>query len=74
MRRLLRRWGWFGFTLYPRDCAMHGAVEFHTPWGWVVFKPPFVRSFGTAWPWSLYISSDATPNKARWGIGPGMRR
>lgn len=72
MKKLLRRWGWYGLTLYERDCAMHGALEVHTPWGWFVFRPPLVRSFGRRWPWYAYLSPDATPISRRWGVGPGL--
>lgn len=56
------------FYVYERDCAMHGAWELKTPWGYIVFQPP-VLSFGVRQRWFLYLSPDATPAQARFRMG-----
>ena len=53
--------------------AMHVAVNIRTVWGFICFHPPF-RVFGKWWPWYFYISPDATPQSATYGIGPGFNR
>lgn len=61
------------FHVYPRESAMHGAIEFHTRrWGWVVIKPP-MYAFGRWWKWCIYASPDATPYRCTFAFGPGMR-
>lgn len=65
--------GFGNFYIYPRDTAMHGAIEFRTPWGWVVIQPPVV-SYGQRQRWFAYLSPDATPTAATLHIGPGYRR
>lgn len=57
-----------GVTFYPLQSAMHGAMEFHTRWGYVCFKLPN-RPWGKWTPGYLYISPDATPNAATFRIG-----
>lgn len=41
--------------------------------GWFCLHPPF-QWFSTSWPWYCYISPDATPSAATWGVGPGFER
>jgi hypothetical protein len=61
---------WNRLTIYGTETAMHGAVNVRTRWGYLCFKPPFVRSFGHRdWPWYLYMSRNATPWAATWGFG-----
>ena len=50
--------------------AMHVAVNIKTRWGYVCFHPTW-RVFGHWWPWYFYISPNATPWAATFGIGPG---
>ncbi len=54
----------FGFN------AMHVAVNIKTPWGWLCFHPPLIKTYGRSWPWYLYHSRDGTPLDG-WGFGPG---
>lgn len=54
MRRLVR------LTIFPRDCAMHGAWELACFGGYLVFFPP-VKSFGTRQRLHAYWSPNATP-------------
>ena len=58
-------------TLYPLRCAMHGAVNIRTRWGKLCLKPP-TYVFGRWWPWYAYLSPNATPWAAKWGMGPGF--
>lgn len=52
--------------------AMHVALNVKTRrWGWVCFHPT-IRCFGRWWRWYFYISSNATPWAATFGVGPGM--
>lgn len=63
----------WGITIYGFN-AMHVAVNVRTKrWGFICFHPTF-RCFGKWWPWYFYISPDATPCSARFGIGPGFNR
>jgi hypothetical protein len=57
-------------TIYGLN-AMHVALNLETRWGWICFHPTW-RVFGKWWPWYFYISSDATPYRARFGCGPGF--
>ncbi len=58
----------FVWTLYGFN-AMHVALQVHTKrWGWVCFHPT-TRTFGGHWPWYFYVSPNATPWAATWGIG-----
>ena len=77
------RWlgGHFSFTLFGVYVvvfgfnAMHVAVDICLPWRrtCVCFHPP-LWCFGFYWPWKLYVSPNATPWGAMWGIGPGISR
>lgn len=56
-------------TLYALDTAMHGALNVFVPRiGYICIKPP-TKSFGAWWPAYFYISSDATPHRARISFG-----
>lgn len=60
-------------TIYGWN-AMHIAIDIQ--WRrqkFICFHPP-AYMFGTWWPWYLYVSADATPTNAFWGIGPGFNR
>jgi len=46
--------------MYPRDSAMHGAIEIRCFGGWLVVFPP-VRAFGIRQQWRAYWSPNATP-------------
>ena len=64
--------GW-RFTLYGFN-AMHVAAQIGTRrWGYICFHPP-MRCFGQWWPWYIYLSPNATPWAATWGVGPGFDR
>lgn len=63
---------WGPLTVYGAN-AMHWALNLKTPWGYLCFHPT-TRTFGTRWPWSLYLSRDATPSIAAWAFGPGVDR
>ena len=53
--------------------AMHVALNWRTKrWGYICFHPT-IRSFGKWWPWYFYISPNATPWAATFGVGPGFR-
>ncbi len=61
------------FTVYGWN-AMHFAMNIRTKrWGFICFHPTF-KMFGVWWPWYLYVSPDATPQSASWGIGPGYHQ
>ena len=47
-------------TIYPTNCAMHGAVEIKCFGGWLVFFPP-IKSFGEWQKLRCYWSPNATP-------------
>ena len=50
--------------VYYGDNAMHWAINIRTRWGFLCAHPT-VR----CWPWYIYLSPDATPDRATWGIG-----
>jgi uncharacterized membrane protein YwaF len=52
--------------------AMHVAANLKTPWGYVCVHPT-VRVFGEWWPWYIYVSDDATPCRAKFLLGPGVK-
>lgn len=54
-------------TVYGEN-AMHWAVNIRTRWGYLCFSLPF-RCFGKRWPLYFYVSPNATPWAARWGVG-----
>jgi hypothetical protein len=55
-------------TVYPRDCAMHGAVQIRLPWvGYLTVMPNY---FGKR-NWSVCLSHNATPWAATVLFGPG---
>lgn len=59
-------------TIYGFN-AMHVAVNVWTKrWGYICFHPP-MKVFGAWWPWYFYVSPNATPSCATFGIGPGYR-
>lgn len=58
--------GW-AFTWYPLACAMHGAINIHTPWGYLCLR----RTVGP-WRWYAYLSPNATPWAATFTMGPGI--
>ena len=48
---------------------MHYAINFHTNrWGYICFCPTTSKH----WRWHFYISPNATPWAATFGIGPGL--
>lgn len=49
--------------------AMHYAINIRTREGYICAHPTTGRN--DAWPWYLYVSPNATPQSAWWGIGPG---
>jgi hypothetical protein len=55
-------------TIYG-DNAMHCAVGIRLRHVYLCVHPTFRR-----WPWYVYISRNATPWGAIWGIGPGFER
>lgn len=63
------------WTLYGFN-AMHVCLNVWTRrWGWICFHPPVPRFLlGMRAPWYLYISPNATPWAATWGVGPGIDR
>lgn len=67
--RLREHWTVGPLTVYGFN-AMHVALNLRTPWGYLCFHPPLIRTYGRTWPWYLYHSRDATPWDG-WGIGPG---
>ena len=56
-------------TIYGAN-AMHYAVNVRTRRGWFCAHP--TTGIDGYWPWYAYISEDATPQGASWGIGPGF--
>lgn len=60
--------------IYPRESAMHGAVEITIRGrGYITIYPP-IRSTNRGWPWGVYFSPDATPSHERArGFGPYWR-
>lgn len=59
-------------TIYGWN-AMHVAINIRTKrWGWICFHPTW-HMFGKWWPWYFYISPDATPCSAKFGVGPGFK-
>ena len=60
---------WWRITIYGFN-AMHVAINIHTHrWGYVCFHPPMRH-----WPWYFYVSPNATPWAASFGIGPGTEK
>lgn len=57
-------------TIYGFN-AMHFAFNLKTRWGYLCFHPT-IQIYGRIWLWYLYLSPDATPTSATWGIGPGI--
>lgn len=56
-------------AIYPRDSAMHGAVQVHVPhFGYVTFTP---NHWGRR-NWSIVVSHNATPWAATFVMGPGQ--
>lgn len=60
-------------TLYSLRCAMHGAVNIDTRWGYLCLKPP-TKAWGKWWPWYVYLSPNATPWGATFIVGPEYSR
>jgi hypothetical protein len=58
-------------TVYGAN-AMHYAVNIRTRWGYLCARPTTGRS--GYWPWYVYLSENATPERATWGFGPGFQR
>jgi hypothetical protein len=54
-------------TIYGAN-AMHWGVNISTRRGYVCFRLP-LPCFGRWWPLHLYVSPNATPWGATWGIG-----
>lgn len=64
--------GWY--VVFFGYNAMHFAVNVRTPRRiWICFQPPMAM-FGQWFPWKFYISPDATPTRATFGMGPGFVR
>ena len=59
-------------TIYGFN-AMHVALNLKTRWGYLCFHPT-IRFYYANWPWYLYLSPNATPWAATWGVGPGIDR
>ena len=58
-------------TFYGHN-AMHFAVNVRVGRrGHFCFRPT-VYQFGHWWPWYCYLSPNATPQSATWGVGPGF--
>ena len=58
-------------TIYGWN-AMHFAIDIKTKkYGYICFHPT-IKMFGKWWHWYLYISPNATPQTATWGIGRGF--
>ena len=60
--------GW-AVTWYALNCAMHGAINISTPWGYLCAR----RTVGE-WRWYVYLSPNATPWAATFTMGPGIDR
>ena len=61
-------------TIYPRESAMHGAINIRTRrWGYVCIGLP-MYSCGRWWPWFFYLSPNATPWAATLIVGPAHWR
>jgi len=59
-------------TIYGAN-AMHYAVNFSTGKGYICARPTTgAGARHQQWLWYLYVSPDATPGSAWWGIGPGF--
>ena len=56
-------------TIYGAN-AMHWGVNIATRWGYLCFRLPLPCN-GRWWPLYLYMSPNATPWGAVWGIGGG---
>lgn len=60
---------WVRLTIYPLECAMHGAWNLWVRGiGYICFKPP-TKVFGYWWPAYFYISRNATPWAAWFYLG-----
>lgn len=57
-------------TIYGAN-AMHYAINVQTRWGYLCARPTTGEKRGH-WPWYVYLSPNATPSQAHWGIGPGF--
>ncbi len=57
-------------TVYGKN-AMHWAMNIHTRYGYLCLHPT-VKLWGQWWPWYAYLSPNATPWAATWGVGPGL--
>ena len=64
-------------TIYEHQCAMHGAWELKTPWGWLCWKRTSSWTWDDGekitWRWYVYHSPDSTPDGCHFAFGPGMR-
>ena len=60
-------------TIYGFN-AMHCAVNIRLKRYYLCFHPTMRWYYGKSWPWYLYLSPNATPWAATWGIGPGFGR
>lgn len=82
--KLLYKWptkylgGHLSFKVFGRRVTIYGfnamwlAVNVHTQrWGYVCFRPP---SWNPNFRWKFYVSPNATPSIATFGIGPGMSK
>lgn len=58
-------------TVYGAN-AMHWALEIHIRGHGYLCAHPTTKTFGAVWPWYVYLSPNATPGSAKWGIGPGF--
>lgn len=58
-------------TIYGAN-AMHYAVNVRTGAGYICARP--TTSQAGRRPWYLYISPNATPSSAVWGVGPGFHQ
>lgn len=60
-------------VLFPLRCAMHGAMNIRSRWGYLCIKLP-CYVFGRWWPGYIYASPNATPWAAWWGLGRGFEQ
>lgn len=60
---------WNRVVIYGAN-AMHWAINVRAFGTYFCFHPR-TRTFGGYWPWYFYVSPDATPNAATFGIGKG---
>lgn len=66
-KKFSEHWSFGPLTIYGLN-AMHLALNLATPWGYFCFHPTF-RVFGKWWPWYVYLSKDATPNRTSFKFG-----